>query len=86
MPRGRRLHPEDTNPPGACNLGPFQGVPEASLQPEGGFLMPTLPLTKVTRATAEKPGQALFEVDLLDLYAAILIVVPVVLLLKSLWA
>jgi hypothetical protein len=47
--------------------------------------MPTLPLTKVTRATAEKPGQGLFEGDLLDLYAAIIIVVPMVLFLKSLW-
>ena len=48
--------------------------------------MQTVPLPKAPRETSGQPTQGLFESDLLELYAAILIVVPLALLLKSLWA
>ncbi len=43
-------------------------------------------LTKSGRATPESSARGLFEGELMDLYAAILIVVPLALFLKSLWS
>jgi hypothetical protein len=47
--------------------------------------MQTIDLPKATQPTPEKPARGLFEGELMDLYAAILIVVPLALFLKSLW-
>ena len=48
--------------------------------------MQTAHLPKATSTLSEKPAKGLFEGELLDLYAAILIVVPLSLFLKSLWS
>lgn len=42
-------------------------------------------LSKSARVTPEPPARGLFEGELMDLYVAILIVVPLALFLKSLW-
>jgi len=43
-------------------------------------------LTKSAQATQEPSANGLFEGELMDLYVAILIVVPLALFLKSLWS
>jgi hypothetical protein len=43
-------------------------------------------LAKSDRATPEPSARGLFEGELMDLYVAILIVVPLALFLKSLWS
>lgn len=48
--------------------------------------MPTAHLPKATRTIPERPVKGLFEGELMDLYAAMLIVVPLALFLKSLWS
>ncbi len=47
--------------------------------------MQTAHLPKATPATPQKPASGPFESELMDLYVAILIVVPLALFLKSLW-
>ena len=47
--------------------------------------MQTAHLPKATPATPQKPVRGPFESELMDLYVAILIVVPLALFLKSLW-
>ncbi len=48
--------------------------------------MRTVHLPKATRAVPGEPTRGPFEGELVDLYVAILIVVPLALLLKSLWS
>ena len=43
-------------------------------------------LSKSAGATPEPSSRSLFEGELMDLYVAILIVVPLALFLKSLWS
>ena len=43
-------------------------------------------LSKSARAAPEPSARSLFEGELMDLYVAILIVVPLALFLKSLWS
>ena len=43
-------------------------------------------LSKSVRAAPEPSPRGLFEGELMDLYVAILIVVPLALFLKSLWS
>jgi hypothetical protein len=86
MLAARWCHPDVTILRGACNLGPFRGVPKASPQRREGYVMQTLPLPKVRQRPLAKPEPSPFEGDLLDLYGAILIVIPLALILKSLWA
>ncbi|HKH68285.1 MAG TPA: hypothetical protein VE527_21065 [Reyranella sp.] len=43
-------------------------------------------LSKSARATPEPSARGLFDGELMDLYVAILIVVPLALFLKSLWS
>jgi hypothetical protein len=43
-------------------------------------------LSKPARAAPEPSSRGLFEGELMDLYVAILIVVPLALFLKSLWS
>ena len=43
-------------------------------------------LSKSDRATPEPSARGLFDGELMDLYVAILIVVPLALFLKSLWS
>ena len=47
--------------------------------------MQTVQMPKATPAP-QKPAHGPFESELMDLYVAILIVVPLALFLKSLWA
>jgi hypothetical protein len=48
--------------------------------------MQTAHLPKASPVVPERPTHGPFEGELLDLYVAILIVVPLALFLKSLWA
>ena len=48
--------------------------------------MRTVHLPKATRAVPGEPTRGPFEGELMDLYVAILIVVPLALFLKSLWS
>lgn len=48
--------------------------------------MRTMNFPKTPRVAPEQSSRALFEGELMDLYVAILIVVPLALFLKSLWS
>jgi hypothetical protein len=48
--------------------------------------MQTAHLPKASPAVPQRPSPGPFEGELMDLYAAILIVVPIALFLKSLWS
>jgi hypothetical protein len=48
--------------------------------------MQTFGLPKSTKVTPEDPAHGPLDFELLDLYVAIFIVVPVALFLKSLWS
>lgn len=48
--------------------------------------MRTMNLPEPPRAAPEQSSRGPFEGDMLDLYVAILIVVPLALFLKSLWS
>jgi hypothetical protein len=48
--------------------------------------MRTVEAPKPTEAAPEPTSRGLFEGELMDLYVAILIVVPLALFLKSLWS
>ena len=48
--------------------------------------MQTAHLPKASPAVPERPERGPFEGELMDLYVAILIVVPLALFLKSLWS
>ena len=48
--------------------------------------MRTVHLPEATRAVPGEPTRGPFEGELMDLYVAILIVVPLALFLKSLWS
>ena len=48
--------------------------------------MRTVDLPKASSGVPEPTSRGLFEGELVDLYVAILIVVPLALFLKSLWA
>jgi hypothetical protein len=51
-----------------------------------GDAMRIVDLSKSARATPEPSARGLFDGELMDLYVAILIVVPLALFLKSLWS
>lgn len=55
-------------------------------RPRGVNAMRTIDLPKTTHSTHSEPAHGPFDGDLMDLYVAILIVVPLALFLKSLWS
>jgi len=84
MQRVRRCLPDD-NFRGLCNPRGFEAFLRYLCSAGWGYAMRTMPLPKATRRVHDEP-RGPFEGDLLDLYVAILIVVPLSLFLKSLWS
>ena len=67
-----------------CNRTVLDGIPMAGMQHSRGVAMQTMGLPKESKPSKDAHGPLDFE--LLDLYVAIFIVVPVALFLKSLWS